>query len=113
MKKEQIVDMIGEAPEEYVKDAKEYKKKRRIPRWSKWMGGIAAVLAIVLLINNMPSIPLAIHAHAVSKAAEPRVSDYDAVRDKSKEERDAWWAANDLRSALKKDALPEGQNGVS
>ena len=45
MKKEQIVDMIGEAPDNYVKDAKEYKKKRRIPRWSKWMGGIAAVFA--------------------------------------------------------------------
>ena len=106
MKKEQIVDMIGEAPDENVKDAKEYKKKRRLPRWSKWMSGIAAVLAIVLLINNMPGIPLAIQAHAVSKAAEPRVSDYDSVRDKSQEERDAWWAANDLRSALKKEALP-------
>ena len=106
MKKEQIVDMIGDAPDEYVKDAKEYKKKRRIPRWSKWMGGIAAVLAIVLLINNMPGIPLAIHAHAVSKASEPRVSNYDSVRDKSKEERDAWWAANDLRDDLRDEALP-------
>jgi len=106
MKKEQIVDMIGEAPDNYVKDAKEYKKKRRIPRWSKWMGGIAAVLAIVLLVNNMPGIPLAIHAHAVSKASEPRVSDYDAVRNKSQEEKDAWWAANDLRDDLRDEALP-------
>ena len=32
MKKEQIVDMIGEAPDNYVKDAKKYKKKRRVPR---------------------------------------------------------------------------------
>ena len=32
MKKEQIIDMIGEAPDHYVKDAKEYQKKRRIPR---------------------------------------------------------------------------------
>jgi len=110
MKKEQIVDMIGEAPDNYIKDAKEYKKKRRIPRWSKWMGGIAAVLAIVLLVNNMPGIPLAIHAHAISKASEPRVSDYDAVRDKSKEERDAWWAANDLRNALRKETLPSIAN---
>lgn len=31
MKKEQIIDIIGEAPDHYVKDAKEYKKKRRIP----------------------------------------------------------------------------------
>lgn len=106
MKKEQIVDMIGEAPDNYVKDAKESGKKRRIPRWSKWMGGIAAVLAILLLVNNMPGIPLAIHAHAVSKASEPRVSDYDSVRDKTKEERDAWWAANDLRDDLRDEALP-------
>ena len=106
MKKEQIVDMIGEAPDNYVKDAKEYKKKRRIPRWSKWMGGIAAVLAIVLLVNHIPGIPLAVHAHAVSKASEPRVSDYQSVRDKSKEERDAWWAASDLRDALREETLP-------
>lgn len=72
MKKEQIVDMIGEAPDNYVKDAKEYKKKRRIPRWSKWMGGIAAVLAIVLLVNNMPGIPLIVSAKAVSVASESR-----------------------------------------
>jgi len=106
MKKEQIIDMVGEAPDEYVKDAKEYKKKRRIPRWSKWMGGIAAVLAIVLLVNNIPGIPLAIHAHAVSKASEPRVSDFAYVRDKSKAEKDAWWAARDLRDALRMETLP-------
>jgi len=106
MKKEQIVDMIGEAPDNYVKEAKEGGKLRRIPRWSKWMGGIAAVLAIVLLVNNMPGIPLAIHAQTVSKAAGPRVSGYDAVRDKSKAEKDAWWAANDLRDDLRDEALP-------
>ncbi len=72
MKKEQIVDMIGEAPDNYVKDAKEYRKKRRTPRWSKWMGGIAAVLAIVLLVNNMPGIPLIVSAKAVSVASESR-----------------------------------------
>lgn len=72
MRKEQLVDMIGEAPDEYVKDAKEYKKKRRIPTWSKWMGGIAAALAIVLLVNNMPGIPLIVSARAVSVASESR-----------------------------------------
>ncbi len=71
MKKEQIVDMIGEAPDKFVKDAKEY-KKRPIPRWSKWVGSIAAVLAIMILVNNMPSVPLAISANAVSVASESR-----------------------------------------
>lgn len=72
MKKEQIVDMIGEAPEHYVKDAKEYKKKRRLPRFAKWTGGIAAALAIVLLVNNMPGIPLIVSAKAVSVASKSR-----------------------------------------
>lgn len=72
MKKEQIIDIIGEAPDHYVKDAKEYKKKRRIPRWSKWMGSIAAVLAIALLVTNMPGIPLTVTAHAISEASESR-----------------------------------------
>lgn len=72
MKKEQIIDMIGEAPDHYVKDAKEYKKKHRIPRWSKWMGGIAAILAITLLVTNLPGIPLIVSAQAVSIASESR-----------------------------------------
>lgn len=72
MKKEQIVDMIGEAPDHYVKDAKDYKKKRRIPRWSKWMGSIAAVLAIAMLVTNMPGIPLTVSAHAISVASDSR-----------------------------------------
>ena len=72
MKKEQIVDMIGEAPDQYVKDAKEYKKKPRRSRWPKWVGGIAAVLAIALLVTNMPGIPLIVSAQAVSLASESR-----------------------------------------
>ena len=106
MKKEQIVDMIGEAPDEYVREAAQNPKKHRIPRFAKWVGGLAAVLAIVLLVNNTSGIPLAIQAHAVSEASTPRVSDYDAVRDKSKEERDAWWAAKDRRDTLREEALP-------
>ena len=103
MKKEQIVDMIGEAPDNYVKDAKEYKKKRRIPRWSKWMGGIAAVLAIVLLVNNMPGISLTFSAKAVSLPSAPRIS----VRPKngsSSEEFDVWRAEIDARNAMTESA---------
>ncbi|MBR4961575.1 MAG: hypothetical protein IKY52_11830, partial [Clostridia bacterium] len=105
MKKEQIVDMIGEAPDEYVKDAKEYKKKRRIPRWSKWMGGIAAVLAIVIFVNNMPSIPLVISAKAISTASEPRIMSRPG-RESSAGEYDAWFAERDARKALAEAARP-------
>ncbi|MBR6709831.1 MAG: hypothetical protein IKL84_09185, partial [Clostridia bacterium] len=103
MKKDQILDMIGEAPDHYVKDAKEHTKKRRFPRWSKWMGGIAAVLALVLLANNMPGIPLMISAKAISHAAEPRVRTYREVPD---DEKKAWWAENDLRDERLDAALP-------
>ncbi len=104
MKKEQMIDMIGEAPDAYVKDAKEYTKKRRvISRPVKWVGGIAAVLAIVLLINNMPGIPLAIRAHAVSRASEPRVKTRDEVPDDKIKE---WLDANLLRSETVDAALP-------
>ena len=99
MKKEQIVDMIGEAPDEYVKDAKESGKKRRIPRWSKWMGGIAAVLAIVLLINNMPSIPLIVSAKAVSVASEPRITPRPG-RESAAGEYEAWIAEREAREGL-------------
>lgn len=99
MKKEQIVDMIGDAPDEYVKDAKEYKKKHRIPRWSKWMGGIAAVLAIVLLVNNMPGIPLIISAKAVSVASEPRIMSRPG-KESAAGAYDAWRAERDARDVL-------------
>ena len=94
MKKDQIADMIGEAPDQYVKDAKEYKKKRRVPRWSKWMGGIAAVLAIALLVTNMPGIPLTVSAQAVSVASESRKLEY------SEYQFDEWMAQRDKRSTL-------------
>lgn len=105
MKKEQLVDMIGEAPDNYVKDAKEYKKKRRIPRWSKWMGGIAAVLAIVILVNNMPSIPLIVSAKAVSVASESRKMERPNGKngsdlDEWRSQMDIWNAQRDARDVL-------------
>jgi len=71
VKKEQLLDMIGEAPDAYVKDAKE-NKKRRTPKAIKWLGGIAAALAIIILVNNMPGIPLLVTAKTVSAASDSR-----------------------------------------
>lgn len=102
MKKEQILDMIGEAPDEYVKDAADYRKKR-IPRWSKWVSGMAAVLAAALLVNHTPEIPLIITAKAVSKAAAPRITERPK-NGSSPEEFDAWQAEIHLRNALVQDA---------
>jgi len=99
VKKEQLLDMIGEAPGRYVKDAKEAAKKRRIPRWSKWMGGIAAMLAVVILINNMPGIPLIVSAKAVSTASESRKTERPG-RESAAGAFEAWIAERDARKAL-------------
>ncbi|MBE6656862.1 MAG: serpin family protein [Ruminococcaceae bacterium] len=71
MKREQILDMIGEAPDAYVADAQKHKKPH-IPRKWKWLGAIAAMLAVVLLVNNIPGIPLIVSAKTVSAASDSR-----------------------------------------
>lgn len=99
MKKEQIVDMIGEAPEKYVQDAGNRRKKRRVSRRLKWVGGIAAALAVVLLVNHMPEIPLIVSAKEVSAASDSR----KAERPKNGSDSalfDDWLEQNRAREAL-------------
>lgn len=99
MKKEQLVDMIGEAPENYVQDAGKRGKKRRVSRRWKWVGGIAAALAVVLLVNHMPAIPSIVSAKAVSAASESRKT--ERPKSGSDAERfDAWLAEWNAREAL-------------
>lgn len=108
MKKEQIIDMIGEAPDHYVKDAKIY-RKRRIARWSKWLGGIAAVLAVLLLVNNIPNIPLVISAKAVSMASPSRKIEYPRSNRNDSDWKvrwEAWRAQEDARDVVMKAAQP-------
>ena len=71
MKRDQLVDMIGQAPDAYVRDAKEAPQKQRKARRIRWFGSIAAVLAVVTLIN-MPAIPMVITAKAVSEPTASR-----------------------------------------
>lgn len=98
MKKEQIVDMIGEAPENYVQDAKEYRKIRRIRRWPKWVAGVAAVLVIALLVTNLPGIPLIVSATTVSEASESRKMKFP--QNGSSDDRIAWSSEQNARSAV-------------
>jgi hypothetical protein len=106
VKKEQIIDMIGEAPDHYVKDATTY-KKRRIPQWKKWLGGIAALLAVVLLANNMPDIPLIISAKAVSVASPSRKLEYPKNRQNDSDWKarwEAWRTQEDVRGVMVRDS---------
>ena len=98
MKKEQILDMIGEAPDEYVRDASEH-KKRRLPRWSKWVSGIAAVLVIVLMINTVSGIPLIVSAKTVSVASDSRKMERPKEWGSSAQF-DAWMDQNAARDAI-------------
>ena len=58
MKSNDLIDIIGEAADEHIRDAKSAKKKA-MPRWAKWSSGIAACLVVALginiLFNNMGS----------------------------------------------------------
>ncbi len=106
MKKEQIVDMIGEAPDEYVKDANDFKKKRKIPHIVKWLGGIAAVLAIIISVNAILNRPLAIATKAVAIASEARKMERpEPGSDELKE----WWAEWDARALI----VDEAQEPIS
>ena len=100
MKKEQLLDMIGEAPERDVYDAGRY--KRRLPRMAKWLGGIAAVLAVVLLVQS-PGMPLMLSAKAVSIASEARILPRPK-NGSSDAAFDAWRADINTRDALTAEA---------
>ena len=52
MRSDELIDVIGEAPDEYIVDAKSVKKKR-IPRWVKWSSVIAACLVAAVGVGGM------------------------------------------------------------
>lgn len=52
MKSNDLLDIIGEAADEYVEDARSVKKKR-MPRWAKWSCAAAACLVAVVGIGGM------------------------------------------------------------
>lgn len=75
MKHEVILQALGEIRDAFIGEAAGAKKKRR----PYWLGAVAAVLAVVILMK----MPMFIQAHAVSLASEPRIQtrpdidDYD------------------------------------
>ena len=51
MKSNDLIDIIGEAADEHIRDAKSVKKKA-MPRWAKWSSAIAACLVLVVGIGS-------------------------------------------------------------
>ena len=50
MKSNDLIDIIGEAADEYIQDAKAAKKKA-VPRWVKWSSAIAACLVLTIGVS--------------------------------------------------------------
>ena len=99
---EKVAKALGYVDEKYVTDAAKRKKKTKY-----WLGAIAAVLALVLLFN-LPGMPMAISAKAVSIASESRQMqrpDLDDYKDRNEWKADLakWETERKLRSSTTKE----------
>ena len=64
--KEILAKALGCISDKHIAEAAAYRKKRR----PYWLGAVAAVLAVILLINGS-GFPLSLQAQAVSVARYP------------------------------------------
>ena len=96
---EKVAKALGYVDEKYVTAAAKRKKKKAA---KYWISAVAAVLALVLLFN-LPSMPMVISAKAVSIASESRQMqrpDLDDYKDRDQWRADLakWEAERDFRS---------------
>lgn len=96
---EKVAKALGYVDEKYVTAAAKRKKKKAT---KYWISAVAAVLALVLLFN-LPSMPMVISAKAVSIASESRQMqrpDLDDYKDRDQWRADLakWEAERDFRS---------------
>lgn len=102
---EKVAKALSYVDEKYVCDAAKRNKKKT----KYWISAVAAVLALVLLFQ-IPGIPMAISAQAVSAASDSRQmqrpdrDDYES-RDAWLADLDKWEAEQKLLSSTTKDAL--------
>lgn len=107
MKRRKLSDALNEISDKHIAEAAGKKKRRVLP----WLGAIAAVLAVVILLSQL-EIPLAIRAKAVSTASAsrtekmPDLDDYDDSNE-WRAANEAWAAARDARSAVAETALTQ------
>ena len=90
---EKVAKALGYVDEKYVTAAAKRKKKKAA---KYWISAVAAVLALVLLFN-MPSIPLVITANAVSIASDSRKMERPNIRS---EKFDQWYAESQKRDGV-------------
>ena len=92
---EKVAKALSYVDEKYVSEAARRKKKKY-----HFIAAIAALLALVLLLN-IPGIPLAISAKAVSIASESRKMERPNIHS---DKFDLWYEENELRKSLVKNA---------
>ena len=103
---EKVAKALGYVDEKYVTTAAKRKKKKAA---KYWISAVAAVLALVLLFN-LPSIPMVISAKAVSIASESRQMqrpDLDDYKDRNEWKADLakWEAERDFRSSTTRETV--------
>ncbi len=93
---EKVAEALNYVDGKYVAEAARRKKRKH--------GLLIAVVAMLALVMffNVPSIPLAISAKAVSIASESRKTERP---NRNSDQYDAWWEAREQREALLKDAV--------
>lgn len=105
MKHEKLSEALDYISETHIAEAAGAKKKRR----PYWLGAVAAVLAVVLLLN-IGFIPSAVQAAVVSAVSDPRITqrpdldDY-ANRDLWRADLDKWDAERKHREENAKEAV--------
>ncbi len=102
---EKVAKALGYVDEKYVTAAAKRKKKAT----KYWISAVAAVLALVLLFN-LPSMPMVISAKAVSIASESRQMqrpDLDDYKDRDQWRADLakWEAERDFRSSTTRETV--------
>lgn len=103
---EKVAKALGYVDEKYVTAAAKRKKKKAA---KYWISAVAAVLALVLLFN-LPSMPMVISAKAVSIASESRQMqrpDLDDYKDRDQWRADLakWEAERDFRSSTTRETV--------
>lgn len=93
---EKVAGALSYIDGKFISEAARRKKKKH-----RFLVAVAAMLALVMFFN-VPSIPLAISAKAVSIASEPRKTERPNI---NSDKFDAWWDEREQREALLTEAV--------
>lgn len=104
MKTNDLLDIIGEANDEFIHDAKANQKQKtvRFPNWAKWSSAIAACLCIVLLggMGISSYFDSYVESHNIQMYYDTENSDTYSSADVTEEQAAYISIANDIHNKL-------------